>query len=470
MRMNLTQAAQAMHAEPSGLPDTSYRAGSAEEILLTGASMDSRVVRSGDVFFCLPGTRVDGHAFAAQAVQSGAVAVAASRRLPEVESSVPVLLVQDTTRALGELARAWRTSCAARVVGVTGSAGKTTVKEMLAQVCSVVGKTCKNPLNRNNQIGMPLSLLACEGTERFWVMEAGISRPGDMDDLGRILRPDLAVVVNAGPAHLEALGNVQGVARAKASLLAHLRPGGAALVNRDCPELWMEAKKLLSNVHGFSVLDRDADFFGSRLPSDDPGVVRMELVLRGTRLKVRWPVLDAPYLENVLAVAGAAMLLGLDIESIRQGLAAYQNCQGRFQVLRREGWLLIDDTYNANPLSMTASLARSRELAGKGPLVCVLGDMLELGAEAESAHRMLGRGLEQAGCVAVLYHGIHARDVLTGLEAAGWQGSFAEVHTPDDFRAQWQKLQKMHGTALFKGSRGGAMETFLAVLNTETIS
>ena len=165
MRMNLTQAAQAMHAEPSGLPDTSYRAGSAEEILLTGASMDSRVVRSGDVFFCLPGTRVDGHAFAAQAVQSGAVAVAASRRLPEVESSVPVLLVQDTTRALGELARAWRTSCAARVVGVTGSAGKTTVKEMLAQVCSVVGKTCKNPLNRNNQIGMPLSLLACEGTE-----------------------------------------------------------------------------------------------------------------------------------------------------------------------------------------------------------------------------------------------------------------------------------------------------------------
>lgn len=470
MRMNLTQAAQAMQAESGNLPDISGLAGPGEDILLTGATMDSRVVRPGDLFFCLPGARVDGHDFAVRAVQGGAVAVVASRELQEVQSSVPVLLVRDTIRALGELARAWRRTCSAQVVGVTGSAGKTTVKEMLARVCSEAGKTCKNPLNRNNQIGMPLSLLACEGTERFWVMEAGISRPGDMDDLGRILRPDLAVVINAGPAHLEALGSVQGVARAKASLLAHLPPGKSALVNRDCPQLWAEAEKLLPGVHGFSVLDRDAEFFGSRLPTDDPGVVRMELVLRKTRLKVQWPVHEAPYLENVLAVAGAAMLLGLDIESIRQGVAAYQNRQGRFQVQHRGGWLLIDDTYNANPLSMTASLARSRELAKNGPLVCVLGDMLELGAEAESAHRMLGRDLDQAGCAAVLYHGVHAPDVLEGLEAAGWQGSFAEVRTPDDFQAQWQKLQKMHGTALFKGSRGGAMETFLAVLTTETTS
>lgn len=459
MRLTLEQAAEAMHAEVFG---------AAARHELTGAAMDSRLVRPGDLFFCLPGTRVDGHDFAVQALRAGAGAVVADRRLQAAEALGPVLVVADTVRALGGLGRAWRMLTPARVVGVTGSAGKTTVKEMLAQVCSLAGATGKNHLNWNNQIGLPMSLLSCSGQEAFWVMEAGISRPGDMEQLGSILVPDMAVITNAGPAHLEALGSVAGVARAKSALLKYLAGGGAALVNRDCPELWLEANKALPGVHGFSTRDAGAEFYGRRLPDDASGDVRVELVLAGRKLHLQWPKAQAPLLENALAVAGAAALLGLDGRVIEQGLLRVQAPQGRFRIRRHGGWLFIDDTYNANPLSMGAALDRARELAGPGPLVCVLGDMLELGAESAPAHRELGRRLARAECAAVLFHGRHAQDVLDGLSEAAWTGRFAALDSPEALRDAWKGFGATQGVALFKGSRAGAMETFLNALCAET--
>lgn len=460
MRMSLAAAAKAMSANV---------ADAFSGLELTGAAMDSRTVRPGDLFFCLPGAHVDGHDFAGQALHAGAAAVVAARPLPEAAKQAPVLQVQDTVRALGELGRAWRDLAAARVVGVTGSAGKTTVKEMLAHVCSREGGTCRNHLNWNNQIGLPLSLLACQGPERFWIMEAGISRPGDMEDLGRILAPDLVLVVNAGSAHLEALGDVQGVARAKASLLCHLRRGGEALVNRDCAELWQEARDVLPEVHGFSTRDAGAEFYGRRV-GHDPERLGVELRLAGRTMELSWPLKEAPLLENVLAVAGTAVLLGIGDEPIIRGLTKAGAVQGRFQIKRRGGWVFIDDTYNANPLSMRAALARARELAGQRPLVCVLGDMLELGREAAAAHRELGRRLAGAGCSAVLYHGLYGADVQAGLVDASWTGSFLPLESPQDLVDAWKKFKKMHGVALFKGSRAGAMETYLEALCAETAS
>ncbi|HDQ41479.1 MAG TPA: UDP-N-acetylmuramoyl-tripeptide--D-alanyl-D-alanine ligase [Desulfonatronum sp.] len=459
MRMNLADVAEAMDAVVFGR---------AENVEFTGASMDSRTAGMGDLFFCLPGSRANGHDFALQALQAGATGIVAKRRLPAVEAQAPVLVVPDTVEALGALGRAWRVQTRARVVGVTGSAGKTTVKEMLAQICSMAAPTCKNYLNRNNQIGLPLSLLSCTGQEGFWVMEAGISRPGDMEALGRVLVPDLALVINVGPAHLEALGDVQGVARAKASLITHVSKGGAALVNQDCAELWQAAKELLPEVHGFSMVDAQAEFFGRRLPDDESGCTRMELVLHGRHLELCWTRTGAPLLENALAAAGAAALLGIDGLMISQGLSGACTPEGRFQVRYWGEWLFIDDTYNANPLSMAAALRRAREVAGDKPLVCVLGDMLELGRKAAECHRELGRRLARTGCAAVLFHGRHAQDVLDGLNDAAWSGRFQVLKSPAALREIWKEVQTDAGVVLFKGSRGGAMETYLEALCTET--
>jgi UDP-N-acetylmuramoyl-tripeptide--D-alanyl-D-alanine ligase len=464
MRLTLDQAAQAMQAEVCGAV-----AGQVLDKVLFGAAMDSRLVCPGDLFFCLPGTRVDGHDFAAQALQAGAAAVVANRRLPGVEAFGPILVVADTVRALGELGRTWRRLTSAKVVGVTGSAGKTTVKEMLAQVCSLAGETRKNQLNWNNQVGLPMSLLSCTGQEAFWVMEAGISRPGDMDELGHILTPDLALVTNIGPAHLETLGSVAGVARAKASLLGYLTRDGAALVNQDYEDLWQEAKQRLPSVHGFSTQNPGAEFYGRRVLDDAAGNVRMELVLGGRRLYLQWPKLKAPMLENALAVAGAAALLGIDDQVTTQGLLKACASQGRFQISRHGGWLFIDDTYNANPLSMGAALDRARELAGFAPLVCVLGDMLELGGESMRAHQELGRKLAQAECTAVLFYGHHAQDVLHGLSEAAWTGRFLALDSPQALCDAWKEIRTtqgvaLQGVALFKGSRSKAMETFFSAL------
>jgi UDP-N-acetylmuramoyl-tripeptide--D-alanyl-D-alanine ligase len=459
MRMKLGEAAVVMHA--TGLPQN------AAEMVLTGVSIDSRSVRPGDLFFCLPGQRTDGHDHALHALERGAAAIAATRPLPDMARKVPMLLVHDGVVALGQLAAMWRSTTTARVVGVTGSAGKTTVKEMLAQVCSLSGETCKNYLNWNNQIGLPVSILSCSGREDFWILEVGISRPGDMEELGRILAPDLAVLLNAGAAHLAELGSVARVAAAKATLLRFLRPGGVALVNRDFPALWSESMMIIPKVNGFSMQEPDAEFYSKGQVRIGQDMVLMELLLQGRRLKLTWSINQAPLPENVLAVAAAATLLGIDPEIIHRGLTMPMAVQGRFQVHSHGRWVIVDDTYNANPLSVRTALTKARELAGNKSLVCVLGDMLELGSEASAAHRELGALLANYCCSAVFYHGSHSRDLQAGLNSSAWTGRFAEFESSSEFLTQWKRVSEGNGVVLFKGSRAGNMEIHLEALRAE---
>ena len=317
-------------------------------VTVTSVVTDSREAVAGSLFVCIAGERVDGHDYAARAVEQGAVAVLASRPLEGL--SVPVLLVQDTVRALGAVAALWRGKSSARVVGITGSAGKTTVKELLAHVLSRRGKTACNALNLNNQVGMPLCMLKTDGDEDFWVFEAGISHEGDMDELGAILQPDLALILNVGAAHTEGLGE-RGVAWHKSRLLAHLAPEGQALVSADYDDLVREARAVFGDVLFFTASGRPLSYRAAYAGCSDGVHGQYRLWLDGRPCDVIAPFRGDYGTENCIAVAAAAHMLGLTAEEIAAGFADAQLPPQRFARSRRGNWDIVDDTYNANPLA-----------------------------------------------------------------------------------------------------------------------
>ena len=434
--------------------------------ILTRAVTDSREAAPGALFVCVPGARVDGHDFAVSAVERGAGAVLASRPLPEVAAlGAPVFVVPDTVRALGRLAAHWRDKTAAKVVCVTGTAGKTTLKETLAAILAEHGKTARTPLNHNNQIGMPCAVLDTDGDEAFWVMEAGISHEGDMDELAAILRPDLGLILNVGPGHTEGLGG-RGVAWHKARLLAHLAPGGTALVSADYADLVAEAEATGIKPVYFSAAGGDAPY-SARIGE---GAGNFQLELAGEGLTAATPFRGAFGAENAIAAAGAAHLLGLDAEEIRRGFAAATLPPQRCARKELGRWRVIDDTYNANPLSMRRMLeaAAAEARAASLPLVVVLGEMGELGAESAGHHEDLGRLLGELGVAAIFWKGGHGGDVRAGLAATHPDAArvWTEVKGSEDFAAAWQAPGDFPagGLLLFKGSRANRLEELLAAL------
>lgn len=442
-----------------------------EDVWLTSVVTDSRQVTPGALFVCVPGERADGHDFAGKAQEQGAAALLASRPLPG--AGLPVLLVPDTVKALGQIAALWRGRTTAKVVAVTGTAGKTTLKEILAEVLSVRGRTARNAMNRNNQIGMPCSVLAADGNEDFWVMEAGISHEGDMDELAPVLRPDLAVILNVGAGHTQGLGK-KGVAWHKARLLAHLAPRGLGLVSADYPDLAREAKASGARLRFFSAAGKDAEYGAAYLgpvrESHGAGTARglYRLWLDGETCEAAAPFRGEYGTENSIAAAAAAHLLGLSPQEIARGFARAALPPQRFSQSRLGAWELIDDTYNANPLSMRRMLEAAAELACGRTFVAVLGEMGELGEAASAMHEQLGQHLAKLKPAAVIWKGGHAQEVRAGLARGGYGGPCLTVDGVEAFLAAWSDLlrgskpaQEHGGVLLFKGSRFNRLESLV---------
>ncbi len=430
----------------------------ATDPVLSAVTVDSRRTAPGSLFVCLPGERADGHAFAAAAVAAGATAVLGERDpfAPEPRP-VPVIRVCDAVRALGKLAALHRDRTPARVVGVTGTAGKTTVKEMLAQILAEEGPVSRNELNLNNRIGLPLSLLRASLKDRFWVMEAGISEPGEMDELGSILRPDAALIVNAGLGHTAGLG-AGGAAPHKARLLRHVPAEGLCLVSADYPDLVREARAVRPDAILFSATDATAPYRAAYTGPDGEtgGVYRVHL--DGRDMEVRTPFRGAFGAENVIAAATAAHLLGVPADRIAARLSALTLPRQRFCCKQAGDWLVIDDSYNANPLSAARMLEAASATAAGRPLVCVLGEMLELGTLAAREHELLGRRTAEAGACAVFWKGGHGEDVARGLSRAGFAGLFRPVTQAADVQEGLKACGLRGGVMLFKGSRGNRLE------------
>jgi len=431
------------------------------DVTVQGFSTDSRTLQAGDLFIPLRGERFDGHDYLAQAVRHGAAACLSEEVV--VGLNIPVVQVRDTLQALGDLAAAVRQRFSAPVIGITGTSGKTTSKEMLAAILTHTGPGLKSAGNFNNLVGVPLTLFGLRPNHQWAVIEMGMSARGEIARLAQIAAPQIGIITNVGAAHLQNLGGISGVARAKGELFIHLPPGGTAVINADDPQICQ-----LPLANGVRRL-----FFGncaeaqvrSSAITAAEGMVSFTLHLPDTEAPVCLPLPGRHNVQNALAAAAAAWLLGVAANDIVAGLAEFKPCPGRMELIELPGdLLLLEDSYNANPLSVRAALDALHDLGRPGRRIAVLGDMLELGPAAPDLHHEVG-ALVPSRADWLFTLGELAREIAAGATAKGMPAErIVAVLDLDELLDRLQGLLAPGDRLLIKGSRGMRMERISARL------
>ena len=434
---------------------------------LSGVSTDTRTLQAGSLFVALRGERHDAHDHLAEAAARGAAAaVVASARAAE-PAALPRLGVDDTLAALGAIARHHRRRFQLPVVGVTGSNGKTTTREMIAAILATRGKVLKSEGNLNNEVGVPLTLFGLDASHEAAVIEMGMSHPGEIARLTAIAAPQLGVVTLAAPAHLEGLGTVDAVADAKAELYQGLPESGIAVANADDARMLRRAQASGRRLVTFSATKgRRGDVVVLEIVSQGEDGLRFVLGVGNREVPVHIPGLVGVHnAANAAAATAAAVALGCTDREIVAGLATVRPVGRRLRLERLpSGVQLVDDCYNANPASMSAALATLRDLAARGGAraVAVLGDMLELGAFEAEAHRALGAEAARTGLALLAAFGPRSRATAEAARAAGLE----TFHTEDvDALVRWARGAIRPGDVLLvKGSRGMKLERLVEAL------
>ena len=491
MRRRVDEAAEAMRGRvTAGDPAAAW----------DGAAFDSRKVAGGELFFALPGEATDGHRFVAAAADAGAAAAVVHRDVEPPPRGAGLIRVGDTYEALHALTRACRRQAPEHLVAITGSAGKTTTKELLAAVLGRRFRVAKNEGNLNNLYGFPLSLLGIPDDTEWMVAEMGMSSAGELSQLSRLGRPDAVVFTNVRPVHLEFFGSLRAIAEAKAELLEGLEPDGLVIANADDPEVarfvrryaeaagggagaprvvWYgretaDAQITAEDVRSSTVraedvpVDEAAGGWGSRfrLRVDLPP----ELGPHGAPLRgeaeARLPVQGAYNVGNALAAAACGLALGVPLDEVVDALAGARPAKGRGEVHRLPGGpVVIDDSYNSNPDAVALALASAAELAGERRRTAVLGDMLELGPEGPRFHREAGGRAAELGFSPLAGVGELSRELVAGADGGGadahWFATAAEA-------ADWAADELGPGDlVLVKGSRGVGLEAVVTRLRAE---
>ncbi|MCK8516288.1 UDP-N-acetylmuramoyl-tripeptide--D-alanyl-D-alanine ligase [Methylonatrum kenyense] len=416
----------------------------------TGLSTDTRQLGEDCLFVALRGPNFDGHDYLQQARAGGAAALLCEYgRLPDA----PGIEVPDSRRALGELARHWRRRMPARLVAITGSNGKTTSKQMLAAILSQVGPTLATRGNLNNEIGVPLTLAELTPEHAFGVIEMGASAAGEIAWLVSLAEPEVGVVLNAGPAHLEGFGSLQGVAEAKGEMFSGLPADGIAVINADdsFATLWHDMAGVRRRVT--VSLAGEADLRGETLAGGG-----LRLHWQGERVDLHLPVPGTHNQRNALSAAAAALALEVPLATVATGLEAFEPEAGRLQLLSGpNGSCLIDDSYNANPSSLRAGIDVLLQ-QGLEPWL-VLGDMAELGPESSALHAAAGHTAREAGVTRLYAVGPLS---VAAVDAFGAGGR----HFKDKTGLQATLQQELHGgvAVLIKGSRSAGMDQLVRAL------
>jgi UDP-N-acetylmuramoyl-tripeptide--D-alanyl-D-alanine ligase len=431
--------------------------------MIDGAAIDSRAVHGGEVFFAFAGTQVDGHRFVADALARGAAAAVVNRgRSDEFVGSVgstatgAVIEVADTFRALHDLARFVRTRVPEKLVGITGSAGKTTTKELLGAILAARFRVSWTPGNLNNLYGFPLSLLNVPDGTEWMVAEMGMSTPGELRQLSLLGRPDAAVFTVVRPVHLEFFGTVQAIAEAKSEILAGLSSEGFVVANADDPEVARIASRHGAQVVWYGIHSERVDVRACDLRQDGAVGSRFTLEAGDQVQELRLPLHGLYNVENCLAAAACAWALGLSLEEIAAAVATVKPASMRGVVHQAAGgYTLVDDSYNSNPDALDRALESAGTLAGRRR-VAVLGDMRELGPEAPRFHREAGERAARLGFSPVVAVGELSRELAAGARAGGAES----VWLPDAAAAaDWAAGELRQGdVVLVKASRGVGLD------------
>ena len=447
--MDLREMAQALGGELHG-----------SDIVFTGVCTDTRMIRDGELFVAIEGPNFDGHKFVPEAENKRAAAALVSRA---VASNLPQVAVKDTRLGLGTLAGYWRDKFDCPIIAVTGSNGKTTVKEMIGDILRNNGTVLVSTGNLNNDIGLPLVLCRLREEHQCAVVEMGMNHTGEIDYLSRLARPRVAVITNAAPAHLEGLGSIEAVAEAKAEIFDGLTPDGVAVINADdaFAHLWRRR-----------VADHKCITFGIEQPANVT-LDHLNFTDKGSTFTLYTPIGVCDVLlslsgrhnvMNALAAAAAAVAVGAELDQIQRGLDSAVPVSGRLQTRAgHNGSTLIDDTYNANPKSMSAAMHVLA--ASPGAKILVVGDMKELGDEARAMHTEVGVQAKHAGIDKLLTVG-----TLSRYAAEGFGEGAHHFENKADLIESLKPVLDVHTTVLIKGSRGVRMEEVVQAITSDEVT
>lgn len=443
--MMLSNAANKLQAELIG-----------NDVLFNGCSTDSRTVKPGELFIALRGEQFDGHDYVGLAGESGAAAAMVDT---VTEKTVPLLMVGDTRLDMGRLAGCWRDNFNIPVIAVTGSNGKTTVKEMVSNILSIHAPVISTTGNLNNDIGVPLTLFNMDQEHDFAVIEIGANHPGEISYLSRIVKPDVAVITQCAPAHLEGFGSIDGVARAKAEIYGGLSDNGVAVINNDddYADFWLDTVAGREHIKfGFT---SDADVFASDVSINaDKGTSLFRIHAAAESIEINLELPGEHNIQNALAAAACCLAVKIPLKQIRQGLEKTRSFKGRLQFKKGiHGSCIVDDTYNANPVSL--EVAMNHVTGRDGRYWLVLGDMGELGPDSENLHTLAGEKARELG-----FEKLFALGALSKNSVAGFGNGARHFEDADSLVSQLRVELDGDVTLLVKGSRAMSMENIVTAL------
>jgi UDP-N-acetylmuramoyl-tripeptide--D-alanyl-D-alanine ligase len=427
------------------------------DVTVSSISTDSRSIAAGDLYIALVGDNFDGNDYAQDAIAKGASAVIVSRVIDGI--TTPQILVTDGARALAKIAQWHRLQWAKDIVAITGSCGKTTVKGMVASILSEVGNTLATSGNLNNHIGVPKTLLRLQPENEFAVIEMGASAVGEIGYLVQLAKPQVALVNNVVPAHLEGFGSIEAIASTKGEIYQGLTENGTAIVNLDdrFAGQWLKSLGKKSWL-GFSVLDHSAEFHSTEMELDDFGRPQFVLNAEGKHLRVQLNVLGRSNVANALAAAACSAPFGATPEQMKAGLEKFSAVPGRLVSMQGVNQSrVIDDSYNANPGSVKAAIDVLAELSGDK--ILVLGEMGELGDEAEAAHREIGRYAVAAGINYFYGTGHLCQEACREFGPDSFY-----FDTKEALVQQLLPALSQDSAVLVKGSRSSAMDTVVSAI------